>query len=168
MTCKQRRRNEEGCRIYIWSDELPRIKRLLPRFSEPKTPKKTADIRRFGIVTPSSSRKTPRSEQGHDVSTQKKRSLFTSPGQDSKRAKILTTPPGSPCPPSNKFDGIASPRSGESSYQGKSCRWEEYQKDLLRTPSKVRPKKTVEEEDLLSDWEDAVLSEVIRIADGMN
>lgn len=64
--------------------------------------------------------------------------------------------------------------------RGRSRRWEDYKKDLSITPTKnksdvrdfnlkngkTEAEKAKDKEDLLSDWDDTIVSEVIRVANG--
>ncbi|KAI9927076.1 hypothetical protein ASPWEDRAFT_177536 [Aspergillus wentii DTO 134E9] len=178
------------CRIFIWYDELPQIKHLLPRFSEPVTPKKTIDIRRFGVVTPTSTSKknyqetdkniSPSKESNTSVSAQARKRLFSNPEQSHKKLKVLRTPPRSPSPTDSEIlddltddpaDNSASSTSGGTQ---RSKRRKEYQKSVLESPTKARAQKgewkrnnktEAKEEDLLSDWSDTTTSEAIRITE---
>lgn len=103
------------CPIYIWLDELFRIRQLLPRFSEPRTPTRTSDIRRFGIVTPSKSTSGSRSKRDaitrqvdDDTDTAvpaqlNKHSITPTPRKIDKTRRILRTPPQSPPPEQAHF-----------------------------------------------------------------
>ncbi|RDH14119.1 hypothetical protein M747DRAFT_300292 [Aspergillus niger ATCC 13496] len=199
MACRRGRESANRCRIFIWYEELPRIKLLLSTFSEPATPRRTLDIRQFGVLTPvTSSRKghppidrTTSRNQSSQVTTPK-RPLFSTSGQVNKKPRILGTPSRSPSPAQSKTLDVGSPTWGPDtetspslrsetmhSMRGRSRRWEEYETDLLNTPTKHRTHmenfkpndgktevaKGEDEEDLLSDWDDTIVSEVIQIAD---
>ncbi|PYH63982.1 uncharacterized protein BO88DRAFT_447329 [Aspergillus vadensis CBS 113365] len=200
LACRRGRKSADRCRLFIWDEELPQIKLPLSSSSEPATPKRTSDIRQYGILTPvTSSRKVhpavDRASGGNKPSQitfsaqAKKRSLFSTPGQVPKKPRIVCTPSRSPSPTPSKSLVNGSPASGLNDtflssrpetmhfMRGGSRRWEDYEKDLSMTPTKHKShvrdfdqkggKTEAEEgkdEDLLSDWDDTIVSEVIRIA----
>ncbi|CAK45818.1 uncharacterized protein An08g11480 [Aspergillus niger] len=184
----------------IWHADEEEKAQIGAGFSfEPATPRRTLDIRQFGVLTPvTSSRKghppidrTTSRNQSSQVTTPK-RPLFSTSGQVNKKPRILGTPSRSPSPAQSKTLDVGSPTWGPDtetspslrsetmhSMRGRSRRWEEYETDLLNTPTKHRTHmenfkpndgktevaKGEDEEDLLSDWDDTIVSEVIQIAD---
>ncbi|OJI84503.1 hypothetical protein ASPTUDRAFT_668256 [Aspergillus tubingensis CBS 134.48] len=157
LACRRGRKSADRCRIFIWDEELPQIKLPLSSSSEPATPRRTSDIRQYGILTPvNSSRKVhpaiDRASRGNEPSQitfsaqAKKRSLFSTSGQVPKKPRIVCTPSRSPSPTPSISLGNGSPASGLNDtfpssrpetmhfMRGRSRRWEDYEKDLSMTP----------------------------------
>ncbi|KAF7585852.1 hypothetical protein BBP40_009974 [Aspergillus hancockii] len=53
--CRRFSNDDERCKSWIWFEEATRVEGLIPRPAVPRTPKKQLDIRRFGLLTPTSS-----------------------------------------------------------------------------------------------------------------